>query len=69
MRSGEGSEASAADEGAVLTSGYSDTLAEAGPQGFELLRKPYSVEQLASFLQKALYGDPAHAGTHLPLTG
>jgi PAS domain S-box-containing protein len=34
----------------VLTSGYSHVLAEQGSQGFELLRKPYSVERLAAVL-------------------
>ena len=37
----------------VLTSGYSHVLASDGTHGFELLRKPYSVEQLSRTLQKA----------------
>ena len=37
----------------VLTSGYSHVLAKGGPQGFELLHKPYSVEQLSRALRKA----------------
>lgn len=37
----------------VLTSGYSDVLAQNGSHGFELLHKPYSVEQLSLFLRKA----------------
>lgn len=34
----------------VLTSGYSHVLAEQGTDGFELLHKPYSVEQLSRLL-------------------
>lgn len=37
----------------VLTSGYSDVLAQGGSEGFELLHKPYSVEQLSRVLRKA----------------
>ena len=37
----------------VLTSGYSHVLAESGSSGFELLQKPYSVEQLSRVLRKA----------------
>ncbi|GLS47067.1 PAS domain-containing sensor histidine kinase [Methylobacterium brachythecii] len=37
----------------VLTSGYSHVLAEEGPQGFELLRKPYAVEDLSRVFRKA----------------
>ena len=37
----------------VLTSGYSHVLAENGSYGFELLQKPYSIEQLARVLKKA----------------
>lgn len=37
----------------VLTSGYSDVLAQSGTHGFELLHKPYSVEQLSRVLRKA----------------
>ena len=36
----------------VLTSGYSHILAENGPFGFELLHKPYSIEQLSRILRK-----------------
>lgn len=36
----------------ILTSGYSHVLAEEGPCGFELLNKPYSMEQLSDVLQK-----------------
>lgn len=37
----------------VLTSGYSHVLAENGTSGFQLLHKPYSVEQLSRILRKA----------------
>ena len=37
----------------VLTSGYSDVLAEEGSHGFLLLHKPYSVESLSRILRKA----------------
>ena len=36
----------------ILTSGYSDVIAETGPQGFELLRKPYSIDELSRVLRK-----------------
>ena len=38
----------------VLTSGYSHVLAQNGTHGFELLHKPYSVEQLSRVLTKAM---------------
>ncbi|WP_375429392.1 PAS domain-containing protein [uncultured Sphingomonas sp.] len=38
----------------ILTSGYSHVLAQNGRYGFELLHKPYSVEQLSRVLQKAV---------------
>ena len=38
----------------VLTSGYSHVLAENGASGFELLHKPYSVEQLSRLLQQVV---------------
>lgn len=37
----------------VLTSGYSDVLAGNVAQGFELLAKPYSMEQLSGVLRDA----------------
>jgi CheY-like chemotaxis protein len=40
----------------VLASGYSHVLAEHGTHGVELLRKPYSVEQLSRVLRKAVRG-------------
>jgi two-component system NtrC family sensor kinase len=36
----------------VLTSGYSHLLSQNGSYGFELLQKPYSIEQLAAVLNK-----------------
>lgn len=36
----------------VLTSGYSQVLAQHGTYGFELLRKPYSVDQLSRVLSR-----------------
>lgn len=36
----------------VLTSGYSHVLSQHGSYGFELLQKPYSIEQLARVLHK-----------------
>jgi len=41
-----------ADLPVVLTSGYSHVLAQNGTFGFELLQKPYSVEQLSRVLSK-----------------
>ncbi len=40
----------------VLTSGYSNVLAQEGRHGFELLQKPYSVETLSRIIQKAAAG-------------
>ena len=45
----------------VLTSGYSHVLAQNADHGFELLHKPYSMEQLARVLGKTI-GAPARAG-------
>ena len=36
----------------LLTSGYSEALAEKGRHGFELLQKPYSIEQLSGVLHR-----------------
>jgi len=36
----------------VLTSGYSQVLSQNGSHGFELLQKPYSIEELARVLDK-----------------
>ena len=38
----------------VLTSGYSNVLAEEGHGDFELLQKPYSVEDLSRTLRQAM---------------
>jgi len=38
----------------VLTSGYSNVLAEEGRQGFELVQKPYAVEELSRVLRRVL---------------
>ena len=38
----------------VLASGYSHALAENAQHGFELLQKPYSVEQLSRTLKRVL---------------
>jgi DNA-binding NtrC family response regulator len=35
----------------VLTSGYSDILTQSSSHGFDLLQKPYSVEELSKALQ------------------
>ena len=40
----------------LLTSGYSHIIAEEGTHGFELLKKPYSVEALAERLQQVVAG-------------
>jgi signal transduction histidine kinase len=39
----------------VLTSGYSEELAESGYEGFEFLPKPYSAEQVSRVLIKAMF--------------
>jgi PAS domain S-box-containing protein len=44
-----------ADLPVVLTSGYSHVLAQNGTHGFELLQKPYSIEELSRVLQKAAH--------------
>ena len=38
----------------VLTTGYSDVLAHEGAVGFELLRKPYSVEALSHLMRRMI---------------
>lgn len=38
----------------VLTSGYSHVLADKGSDGFELLHKPYSLDQLSRALRKVV---------------
>jgi two-component system NtrC family sensor kinase len=45
----------------VLTSGYSQTLAQEGSHGFDLLPKPYSSDALIAILRRAVgQGVPAH---------
>ncbi len=46
-----------ADLPVVLTSGYSDELADSGYEGFEFLPKPYSAEQVSRVLVKAMLKD------------
>jgi PAS domain S-box-containing protein len=46
----------------VLTSGYSHVLAEEGRHGFELLLKPYAVEDLSRILRLAIRGQPSRGG-------
>jgi signal transduction histidine kinase len=38
----------------VLTTGYSNVLAEGGGEGFDVLRKPYSVETLSNLIRNVL---------------
>jgi DNA-binding NtrC family response regulator len=38
----------------VLNSGYSHVLADGADHGFDLLRKPYSVEELSKVLRRAM---------------
>jgi len=40
----------------VLTSGYSHVLAEEGRHGFELLHKPYAVEDVSRVLRRMTSG-------------
>ena len=37
----------------VLTSGYSHVLAQTGTSGFQLIHKPYSIEEMSRVLRKA----------------
>jgi PAS domain S-box-containing protein len=46
----------------VLTSGYSDVLAEKGRHGFDLLQKPYAAEELSRVLRRACGGISASGG-------
>lgn len=45
----------------VLTSGYAHVLASDQPQEFDLLNKPYSIEELSRVLLRARRGPPASA--------
>ena len=46
----------------VLTSGYSNVLAESAHRGFELIQKPYSVESLSRIVRKAIADRTSTAG-------
>src|SRR5882757_1522900 len=46
----------------VLTSGYSNVLAENAHRGFELIQKPYSVELLSRIVRKAIADRTSAAG-------
>ena len=52
-----------ADLPVVLTSGYSHALSENGSDGFELLQKPYSIEQLSRVLHRAAVVGRSSAAT------
>ncbi|WP_207538753.1 GAF domain-containing hybrid sensor histidine kinase/response regulator [Sabulicella rubraurantiaca] len=43
----------------VLTSGYSEVLAEEGSHGFELLQKPYAAAELSRILRRVTQRDPS----------
>jgi two-component system, NtrC family, sensor kinase len=43
----------------VLASGYSNVLAQQGAQGFELLHKPYTIEELSRMLHKVARSHPS----------
>ena len=47
----------------VLASGYSHVLSENGSDGFELLQKPYSIEQLSRVLHRVGVGARSSAAT------
>jgi DNA-binding NtrC family response regulator len=38
----------------ILTTGYSDVLAEGGNENFDVLRKPYSVDRLSDIIRGRL---------------
>lgn len=44
----------------ILTSGYSEVLAEKAHIGFDLIQKPYSVESPFGLLRKAIERPEAH---------
>jgi CheY-like chemotaxis protein len=50
----------------ILTSGYSTVLAQDGTHGFELLHKPYSIDELAKVLRKVTHGE-TDLGSGAPL--
>ena len=53
----------------ILTTGYSDVLAQDDTHGFDLVRKPYSAEQVARALRNVLNRRPRPAGApgHRPI--
>jgi two-component system, NtrC family, sensor kinase len=50
----------------VLASGYSNVLAQQGVQGFELLHKPYTIEELSRTLHKVAPAHPPHSSASGP---
>ncbi|AZE83779.1 Sensory box histidine kinase/response regulator [Pseudomonas orientalis] len=52
-----------ADLPVVLVSGYSEELADSGYEGFEFLAKPYSAEQVARALARAMAKDQTATAT------
>ena len=54
----------------ILTTGYSDVLAQDDAHGFDLVRKPYSTEQVARALRSVLNRRPrpAAAAGHRPIS-
>ncbi len=52
----------------VLTSGYSQVLAQQGSHGFELLQKPYSIEQLSRMLHRVSGSREVRDGATTPAT-
>jgi len=49
----------------VLASGYSHVLSENGSYGFELLQKPYSIEQLSRVLHRIGRGRKVKRGSEV----
>jgi len=50
----------------VLASGYSHVLAQQGAQSFELLRKPYTIEELSRTLHKVVAAYPSRSAASAP---
>jgi CheY-like chemotaxis protein len=50
----------------VLASGYSDVLAQEGAQGFDLLQKPYSAEQVSRVLRDTIRRRQGNVGASQP---
>jgi DNA-binding NtrC family response regulator len=49
----------------ILTTGYSDVLAEGGGENFDVLRKPYSVDRLSILIRSKLQRQ-GHVATVVP---